>query len=151
MTGGAKPVEVVLVEDSHADYRAAERMLRRFQPTARLERFETGEDLLNELPKRSVTDWWPRLIVLDVNLSGKTGVEVLKELKSSPWARVPVIVLSGSAHVRELIQSYNLGAGGFLTKPTGLDDLHSTWGAIVQYWLVAVKPPPPPTAEGELR
>lgn len=144
MTDETRGFDVVLVEDTKADYDTAVRMLSKLYPGAALEWFETAEDLLAELEQRSPQTWWPRLLVVDVNLSGKTGLEVLRAWKESPWFGVPVIVLSGSAHESELALSYRLGAAGFLRKPTGLDEIRSTWETIGRYWFEAVQPPPPP-------
>lgn len=135
---------VVLVEDAEADVAAARRMLHRLSPGVGLEVFLTGEALLDALERRAPQEWWPRLFIVDVNLAGRTGLEVLQAVKGSPWARVPVVVLSGSATEADVQRCYDLGAAGYLPKPMGAEAMSATWRAITSYWLGAAVPTVPP-------
>jgi CheY-like chemotaxis protein len=136
---------VVLVEDADADAGTARRMLGKLCPGTPLEVYTTGEALLAVLGDATPLRWWPRLFIVDVNLAGRTGIEVLQSLKSSPWARIPVVVLSGSASDSDVQRCYDLGAAGYLTKPMGAQQVHATWQAITGYWLDAAVPTIPPT------
>lgn len=135
---------VVLVEDAASDEGTARRMLSRLHPDAALEVFRTGEALLEHLRDREPARWWPRLFIVDVNLAGRTGIEILAALKRSGWARVPVVVLSGSAEAHDVQRCYDLGAAGYLTKPMGATELNGTWSAITAYWLCTAVPTTPP-------
>ena len=135
---------VVLVEDAEADAVAARRMLRKLCPGVDLQVFVTGEALLDALRGAAPQAWWPRLFIVDVNLAGRTGIEVLQALKGSAWARVPVVVLSGSASDADVQRCYDLGAAGYLTKPMGAQQMAATWQAITSYWLGAAEPTVPP-------
>lgn len=135
---------VVLVEDAEADATAARRMLRKLRPEIELEVHLTGEALLSALAAATPRLRWPRLFIIDVNLAGRTGIEVLQALKASPWARVPVVVLSGSASDGDVQRCYDLGAAGYLTKPMGGQQMTATWTAITSYWLDAAVPTVPP-------
>lgn len=134
----------MLVEDAPSDAGAARRMLGRLRPGTELEVHTTGEALLATLDGLTPARWWPRLFILDVNLAGLTGIDVLRSLKASPWARVPVVVLSGSADDADVQRCYDLGAAGYLTKPMGADELATTWGALTAYWFDAAVPTVPP-------
>jgi two-component system, chemotaxis family, response regulator Rcp1 len=140
----AAAAPVVLVEDAEADAAAARRMLRKLRPDVELEVYVTGEALLTALDAATPRLWWPRLFIIDVNLAGRTGIEVLQTLKASPWARVPVVVLSGSASDSDVQRCYDLGAAGYLTKPMGSQQMTATWVAITSYWLDAAVPTVPP-------
>jgi CheY-like chemotaxis protein len=135
---------VVLVEDAEADAGTARRMLSRLRPEATLEVHPTGEALLARLQEQDPGRWWPRLFIVDVNLAGYTGIEVLRALKASAWARVPVVVLSGSADDADVQRCYDLGAAGYLTKPMGSAQMAATWSAITSYWLQTAVPTTPP-------
>ena len=135
---------VVLVEDAEADVTAARRMLGKLCPGVELQVFTTGEALLRALDGAAPDRWWPRLFIVDVNLAGRTGLEVLQAVKGSPWARVPVVVLSGSASDVDVQRCYDLGAAGYLTKPMGPDAMATTWRAITSYWLDVAVPTVPP-------
>jgi DNA-binding response OmpR family regulator len=69
----------------------------------------------------------PDAIVLDINMPGGSGIDVLKRLKrSTKTQRIPVVVVSGSndLDVRQL--AMELGVADFLTRPVDLDQLCST-------------------------
>jgi CheY-like chemotaxis protein len=66
----------------------------------------------------------PRLILLDILLSGKDGREICRELKSKAVTRnIPVIMFSAYPHAAD--SAYEAGADGFLSKPFGLKELIS--------------------------
>ena len=138
---------VVLVEDAPADVGTARRLLGRSYPDIDLEVFGTAEQLLEQMDKMSPQAWWPSLFIVDVNLGGRTGIELLEAIKSSAWKRIPVVILSGSATTWEVQRSYDLGAAGYVTKPLGVTEVRDTWATLADYWLKAVTPAVPPTAE----
>jgi CheY-like chemotaxis protein len=73
----------------------------------------------------------PRLILLDLNLEGTHGLEVLAELKSDDDLKsIPVVVLSSSHHPADVARSYALHANAYMVKPVGLDDFSVMIGAI---------------------
>lgn len=65
--------------------------------------------------------WNPMLVVLDIMLPGRTGFDVLRELRT--WSQVPVIVLSARGQEGDKVQALDLGADDYLTKPFGIDEL----------------------------
>jgi DNA-binding response OmpR family regulator len=62
------------------------------------------------------------VVLLDVMMPGKSGVETLKEIKNS-WPITEVIMLTGHATVETAIEGMKLGAYDYLIKPTETDDL----------------------------
>lgn len=84
----------------------------------------------------------PDLILLDLNLPGKGGQEILKELKSSDqFGAIPVIILTGSTNPAEIDQSYDSGANCFLTRPVNFNDLISLVSILEKFWFSMVKLP----------
>ncbi len=79
----------------------------------------------------------PDLVLLDLQMPGEDGFEVLKWLRgsSSPWKRVPVVILSTSSAREEMALAYDLGANSYLVKPTTFDGLCSLIGETARYWL----------------
>lgn len=74
----------------------------------------------------------PDAIVLDINMPGGTGIEVLKRLKRSTKTRnIPVVVVSGTndASIRQV--ALDLGVADFLSKPVDLDQLCSTLSVLL--------------------
>lgn len=84
----------------------------------------------------------PDLILLDLNLPGREGHDVLSEIKSDvSLRRVPVIVLSSSRSERDISRAYESYANAYMTKPTDFDGVVKTLQAIVDYWFGVVRLP----------
>jgi len=78
----------------------------------------------------------PDLILLDLNLPKKDGLEVLAEIKSDPeLKRIPVIVLTTSKNHDDIFRSYDLHANCYVTKSRNLTQLFQTIKAIEEFWL----------------
>ena len=78
----------------------------------------------------------PRLVLLDLKLPKKTGIEVLQWIREQPALRkLPVIILSASAQKSDVGRCYELGANAFLVKPSSIDTLGDMCRAIQHFWL----------------
>jgi CheY-like chemotaxis protein len=94
-----------------------------------------GDQLITHLTEASFTRH-PSLILLDLNMPGKDGTEVLKEIKSSDRLKtIPVIVLTTSSATKDKETSYKLGANCFLTKPSSYQELIAITDSIARLWL----------------
>lgn len=79
----------------------------------------------------------PVVILLDLNMPGKDGKDVLKELKNNLALRsIPVIVMTTSSSERDRMLSYELGANCFVTKPDSYEELKEVTDAIARLWFV---------------
>jgi chemotaxis family two-component system response regulator Rcp1 len=77
----------------------------------------------------------PDLIFLDLNLPGRSGYEVLAELRQDPALRsVPVVVLTSSANPQDTSRCYKLGASEYLVKPMELEPFLSLVKITVAFW-----------------
>ena len=70
------------------------------------------------------------LVLLDLGLPGRNGLEVLQELRRSK--NVPVIIITARDAVEDRIQGLDLGADDYLTKPFSIDELHARIRAVVR-------------------
>src|SRR5437879_12450070 len=78
----------------------------------------------------------PRLVLLDLKLPRKTGIEVLQWIRGQPVLRkLPVIILSASAQKSDVGRCYEVGANAFLVKPTGIDTVGDMCRAIQHSWM----------------
>ena len=78
----------------------------------------------------------PHLIVLDLNLPGRTGLELLRKLKSDPATkRTPVLVLSTSKASQDIITSYMNCAAAYLVKPSTFAGLVDIMAAMKSFWV----------------
>jgi CheY-like chemotaxis protein len=84
----------------------------------------------------------PCLMLLDINLPGKSGLEVLKWLRAKPATGIiPVVVLSSSNQESDIHRAYILGANGYLVKPGQPDKLLAMVRGINDYWLAQNRTP----------
>jgi CheY-like chemotaxis protein len=79
----------------------------------------------------------PCLVLLDLNLPRKSGLEVLKWIRAQPTiSTLPVIILTSSGQEADIHRAYLHGANGFLVKPGKPDALLVMVKAIKDYWLI---------------
>ncbi len=84
----------------------------------------------------------PELVLLDLNMPKKSGMEVLEEIKRDPALRAtPVVVLTTSREPEHISRSYELGGNGFVTKPDSYHKLVELMRNIQRYWFRTVELP----------
>ncbi len=84
----------------------------------------------------------PDLVLLDLNLPGIDGREVLSAMKTDPeLCSIPVVVMSTSVDDNDVAASYRAHANGFVSKPADFDQLVETLQAIQAFWFKAARLP----------
>lgn len=142
---GGPAVEILLVEDNPADVRLTQEALREGKLRNSLTVAETGEEALAMLGRRPphADSPKPDLILLDLNLPGRSGREVLAEIKADrDLKRIPVVILTTSKAEEDVVKSYNLHANAYITKPVDLDKFMQVVRTIESFWLNVVVLPP---------
>jgi two-component system, chemotaxis family, response regulator Rcp1 len=133
---------VLLVEDSEGGAQLMRIAFGERLPDARLEIFADGERALAALDAGNLSQW--DLVLLDLRLPGVGGHEVLAAVRASSDERVrrmPVVVLSHSEVVEDVLRSYDLGANSHIAKPHSLDALFEVVETVGRYWLNVVSLP----------
>jgi two-component system, chemotaxis family, response regulator Rcp1 len=141
----ARPLEILLIEDSPADVRLTKEALLSSKVINRLNVAMDGAEALAFLRRTGKYADAPRpdLILLDLNLPKKNGREVLAEIKADPaLRRVPVVVVTSSRAEEDIVKSYDLHANCYVTKPLDLDKFVEVVRGIEDFWLCLVKLPP---------
>jgi two-component system response regulator len=142
---GAKPIEILLVEDSPSDAALTKEALEVGKIANNLNRVVDGVEAMEYLRRQGTFAKAPRpdLIMLDLNLPRKDGREVLRELKGDPSLRtIPVIVLTTSRSDKDVLQSYELNANCYITKPVDFQHFIDVVKSIENFWLSVVTLPP---------
>lgn len=137
----AEPITILLVEDNPGDSRLIKEVFKDGKVANSLIIAKDGVEalaLLND-PARALPD----LILLDLNLPRKRGLDVLDEIKSDPVLKlIPVIVLTTSNDEKDILRSYDLHASAYLTKPVDLHEFITVIRNLENFWLTLVKYPP---------
>jgi two-component system response regulator len=108
---------------------------------------EDGEELLDYLYRRGkyadpASSPRPSILLLDLNMPKKDGREALQELKADPQFRaLRVIILTTSKAEEDILQSYDLSATSYITKPVTFEGLLEVIRAMGRYWLEIVELP----------
>lgn len=140
----AKPIEILLVEDSPGDVRLTREALRDAKVRNVLHVVADGLEATAFLLRQGKYASAPRpdLILLDLNLPKKSGREVLEEIKmDSSLSTIPVVILTTSAAEEDILRSYQLHANCYITKPVDLDQFLRVVKTIDSFWLAIVKLP----------
>lgn len=97
--------------------------------------FEDGSSAIAELLRYADEKHRPKIILLDLNLPGLSGLEVLKRIKEIPYFKyVPVILFSTSDDLNDVKTSLEIGANAFLTKPNGYHNLINCMQSLYDFW-----------------
>ena len=135
-----QPITILLVEDNPGDVRLIKEVFKDGKVVNSLIVAKDGVEALSIL--KDPSNELPDLILLDLNLPRKKGLEVLDEIKNDPsLKRIPVIVLTTSSDEADVLKSYNLYASAYLTKPVNLDEYIAVIRKLENFWLTVVKFP----------
>ena len=134
---------ILVVEDSDADYEAIVRALRLAHHDVEPVRAITSDDALDYLANSHASEQRPAIALLDLNLPGSDGREVLSQVKSTEHLRhLPIVVFSTASSDEVIADCYRRGASGYLVKPLDYDALTKMIASLVDYWLDSVRLPP---------
>lgn len=131
---------LLLVEDTPADIALARAALADTLLAHRCLTFCDGTSALEYLNDES--NELPDLVLLDLNLPGMDGRELLAEIKGSERLKqIPVVILTTSNAPWDREQAYANHANSFVTKPVDLDDYAGKLKSVVGYWFDVVTLP----------
>ncbi len=143
----SKRQPILLVEDNPEDYEATVRAFQKTNLINPIIRCETGDDALDYLNRRGGYEDpqkapRPGVILLDLNLPGTDGREVLAEIKSNDdFKKIPVIVLTTSSDKRDIESCYKAGANSYLQKPVDFEGFFNSIQGLKEFWLeIAILP-----------
>jgi CheY-like chemotaxis protein len=139
-----QPIEILLVEDNPGDARLAVEVLKDGKFCNHLWVVDDGVSALQYLRGEGIYKSSPRpdLVLLDLNLPGKDGREVLGEMKADPLLRrIPVVILTTSDAEADILKSYDLYANCYIVKPVDLAQFVKVVRSIEDFWLSIVKLP----------
>ncbi|MGO9240887.1 MAG: response regulator [Bryobacteraceae bacterium] len=140
-----RPVELLLVEDSPGDVRLTMEALKEGRVINNLTVVHDGEEAIALLRRQGkyANAARPDLILLDLNLPRKSGLELLAEIKADPsLQQIPVVVLTTSRAEQDILRTYELHANCYIVKPVDLDQFIDVVQSIKNFWLAVVVLPP---------
>lgn len=144
MSHNSNPIEILLVEDNPGDVRLTIEALKDSKIFNTLSIVADGVEAIAYLRHEGkyTQSSRPDLILLDLNLPRKTGIEVLEEIKNDASLKmIPVVILTTSSADEDIVKSYNLHANCYVTKPVELTQFIQVVQSIEDFWFTIVKLP----------
>jgi CheY-like chemotaxis protein len=139
--------KILVIEDSPEDFDLTVRAFAKAGFTSALRRCSDGQEAMNYLRRQGeyadpATAPRPDVILLDLNLPGTDGREILQELKTDQDLKtIPVIVVTTSRDERDVALCYNSGANSFVHKSVNLEGFFNSIRSLSDFWFsVALLP-----------
>lgn len=140
------PLRVLLIDDSEGDVRLVREAIRVAPHPCELSVASDADAGLDAMRRER-----PQLVLLDLNLPRRSGIEVLTELKADPVLRLtPVVIFTTSASPRDCQRLYALGANSVAIKPEAWDAFAECIASILWFWRDIAKLPVPELGSSSL-
>jgi two-component system response regulator len=135
-----RAADILLVEDDTFEMELTLHAFRKHVPQCLIDVARDGEEALAYLsytgPYVGRKSAQPRLVILDINLPKKSGIEVLCTIKTDAQiCLIPVVMLTSSRDTNDVTESYRCGANGYIVKPHEFSKFDQVIGAVCAYWL----------------
>lgn len=142
--GEGRPGRILLIEDNPADARIIVEAIGEAGIGSQLTVLHHGEEASDFLYRqgRFARAGRPDLILLDLNLPGRDGREILAQIKKDPvLLRIPVIVLTTSAAEQDVVDAYQMHANCYIVKPLSYERILEMVKKIGHFWFGVVRLP----------
>ena len=136
-------ISVLMVEDDPGDQKLIKASLRKQKMHFNLSICSSGEEALEYLNSCQIDDLekpLPDLILLDLNMPGMGGKAFLAKIKEIDVLKtIPVVILTTSDSEKDILETYQLNAAGYINKPVNLTEFSDVVSRLTDYWFVLCK------------
>jgi len=139
-----RQIEILLVDDNPGDVRLTVEALKDSGVQNRLHTVGDGNEAIAFLRREGRYRDAPRvdLVLLDLNMPGMHGFQVLAELRQDPALKsVPVAVLTGSQSTDDIVKTYELDANCYITKPVDFEQFIIMVKSVTAFWSASLRAP----------
>lgn len=142
LSAAARPLRILLAEDSEADAKIALRAFEKSGASVAVRIVRNGQEALDFLYGRlqgsagtGAPFARPDLLLLDLNMPRVDGFAVIATAKADPALReIPVVVMTTSRNAGDVLRAYQAGAASYLPKPADYEDFERLVGGFCAYW-----------------
>ena len=139
----SKPFRIWIADDDFEDFQLIKKTFQENKQNVQLSHVEDGQyliDILKAQSKNTKFGELPNLILLDLNMPRKEGLEVLKEIKENKiLCKIPIIIFTTSKTPKDIEKAYELGASCYVSKPQTEEEWVNTLGNLGRFWIECVK------------
>lgn len=140
-----KLFRILIADDDFEDFQLIKNTFQENELEVHLTHVEDGQYLIDILKAQSKYNKFgdlPHIILLDLNMPRKNGLEVLKEIKENHLlCKIPVIIFTTSKTLKDIQKAYELGASCYVTKPQTASEWSKTLGSLGRFWIECVQLP----------
>lgn len=139
-----EPIEILLVEDNPGDVRLTLEAIKESKILCNMSTVEDGVEAIAFVRKQGkyIDAPQPDLLILDLNLPKKNGLEVLKEMKEDlRLQHIPVVMLTISESEEDILKAYKHHVNCYITKPVDMNQFIKIVNSIEDFWFSIVKLP----------
>jgi CheY-like chemotaxis protein len=138
---------ILLAEDSEQDVELTLNALDEYHLGNKVDVAHDGVEALDYLYRRGKfaerPPGLPVVVLLDLKMPRKNGLEVLREMKTDPdLKKIPVVMLTSSREERDLVTSYSLGVNAYVVKPVDFTHFVESIKQLGFFWFLVNEPPP---------
>lgn len=145
MRTNSNPITILMADDDPDDRLLLHEAFEENHLMNNLETVEDGEELMALLRREGKyvdSEISPGLLLLDLNMPRKSGLEALREIRADArLRRLPVVILTTSKAEEDILRSYDLGVNSFIVKPVTFDSLVELVKDLDKYWFQIVETP----------
>ena len=137
LTGTADPT-VLVIENNPADVRLVKQGVTEADADIDLQVINSGQKAVDSLTAidADAPGEHPDLVLLDLNLPGKSGHDILGVVRNeTAFPAVPVVVISSSENSDDIDRVYDASANAYVTKPVDPDEYIDMVDAVIDFWL----------------
>lgn len=133
--------KILLAEDDLLDAELTIQTLKNIPLYNEIIHFMDGQQLLDYLHRQGVhaerEEEEPAMVILDLKMPKVDGIEVLRQLKTDKALRhIPVVMLTSSMEIKDVIESYGFGANSYVVKPVDLKQFEEVVSTMGLYWAI---------------
>ena len=127
-----RELKILLIEDDTIELMKLNRAMLSLNMNHKVTEINNGEDALELLLNE---EYYPDIILLDLNMPKINGIEFLSILKTNESLKfIPTIILTTSSNKKDLLECYNIGIAGYIQKPLKYQDYISKINILLSYW-----------------
>ena len=127
-----RKLKILIIEDDTIELMKLNRAMLSLNMNHNVTEVNNGEDALELLLNE---EYYPDIILLDLNMPKINGIEFLSILKTNKSLKfIPTIILTTSSNKKDLLECYNIGIAGYIQKPLKYQDYISKINILLSYW-----------------
>jgi len=137
-----RPKKILLAEDNPDDELLTTRALKKCGVLNEVDVVHNGQDVIDYLECKGKYSnrnhhEMPQLVLLDLKMPVKDGLEALEYIRSRPRLKtLPVVILTSSREESDLISGYELGVNSIVCKPINFEEFSEAVRHLGMYWLL---------------